>query len=230
MVRLELIHDVLAIVAKDSRDARHEAAALEAAQQLLAKQRRRQRIVAAWAVVLVACLVGVSWLALIASRGKKEAVRCALQSELPRQQADQQARRAIEQQKLAQSESARSVSAEATRAKSKQVQLADALEKADAATSKAKSEAAAKRDAAMGSRRLGGSRRRAIGRARLRRTTARVRRFNQSPCRRSARRHRPITWWESGMLTRESHRRKVSWNSDGTCVSGIFTKTAISST
>ena len=45
LVRIELIHDVLALVAKESRDTRHEAAALEAARQLLAKQRRRQRIV-----------------------------------------------------------------------------------------------------------------------------------------------------------------------------------------
>jgi tetratricopeptide (TPR) repeat protein len=99
LVRLELIHDVLAIVAKASRDARREAAALEAAQQLLATQRRRQRIVAAWAAVLVAALVGVSWLAVLASRGKKEAVSA-------QQQADQQAQRAIEQQKIAQSEAA----------------------------------------------------------------------------------------------------------------------------
>jgi tetratricopeptide (TPR) repeat protein len=110
LVRLELIHDVLAIVAKASRDARREAAALEAAQLLLAGQRRRQRIVAAWAAVLVAALVGVSWLAVLASRGKREAG---------------------------------AVSAEQL-AKSKQLQLADALEKADAATSKATSEAAQK--------------------------------------------------------------------------------------
>ena len=136
LVRLELIHDVLAIVAKESRDARREAEALEAARALLAKHRRRQRIVAAWAVVLIAGLVGVSWLAVIASRGKKEAVAA-------QKQADQQARRAIDQQQIAQSESARAVSAEQL-AKSKQLQLADALEKADAATGEAKSEATAK--------------------------------------------------------------------------------------
>ena len=136
LVRLELIHDVLAIVAKASRDARREAAALEAAHLLLAKQRRRQRIVAVWAAVLVAGLVGVSWLAVIASRGKKEAVAA-------QKQADQQAKRAIDQQQIAQSESVRAVNAEQL-AKSKQVQLADALEKADAATGEAKSEAAAK--------------------------------------------------------------------------------------
>jgi tetratricopeptide (TPR) repeat protein len=143
LVRLELIHDVLAIVAKASRDARREAAALEAAQLLLAGQRRRQRIVAAWAAVLVAALVGVSWLAVLASRGKREAVAAEIKAVSAQQRADQQAERAIEQQKLAQSESARAVSAEQL-AKSKQLQLADALEKADAATSKATSEAAQK--------------------------------------------------------------------------------------
>ncbi|MGB6857987.1 MAG: hypothetical protein WBE03_14015 [Terracidiphilus sp.] len=136
LVRLELIHDVLAIVAKASRDARREASAVEAAQMLLAKQRRRQRIVGAWAVVLVACLVGVSWLAVVASRGKREAVAA-------QQKADQEAKRAIDQQKIAQSESARASSAEQL-AKSKQVQLADALGKADAATGEATSEAAQK--------------------------------------------------------------------------------------
>ena len=97
LVRIELIHDVLALVAKESRDTRHEAAALEAARQLLAKQRRRQRIVIAWAVVLVACLVGVSWLAVMASRGKKEAV-------IAQGQADEQAKVAQTEAGRAQSE------------------------------------------------------------------------------------------------------------------------------
>ncbi len=101
LVRLELIHDVLAMVAKASRDARREAAALEAAQLLLAKQRRRQRIAVAWAVVLVACLVGVSWLAVMASRGKKEAVAAELKAVSAQQQADQQAKLALEQKKVA---------------------------------------------------------------------------------------------------------------------------------
>jgi tetratricopeptide (TPR) repeat protein len=136
LVRLELIHDVLAVVAKASRDARREAAALEAAQLLLARQRRRQRIIAAWAAVLVAALVGVSWLALLASRGKREAVSAE-------HRADQQARLAIEQQKFAQSESARALGAEQL-AKSKQFELTDALGKADVATGKATSEAAQK--------------------------------------------------------------------------------------
>ena len=101
LVRLELIHDVLAMVAKASRDARREAAALEAAQLLLAKQRRRQKIVVAWAAVLVAGLVGVSWLAVMASRGKKEAVSAERKAVSAQQQADQQAKLALEQKKVA---------------------------------------------------------------------------------------------------------------------------------
>ena len=143
LVRLELIHDVLAIVAKASRDARREAAALEAAQLLLAKQRRRQRIAAAWAAVLVAVLVAVSALAVFAIRRRNDAVRAKLIAVSAQQRADQQAQRAIEQQKIAQSESVRALGAEQL-AKSKQSQLADALKKADVATGKATSEAAAK--------------------------------------------------------------------------------------
>jgi hypothetical protein len=136
LVRIELIHDVLALVAKESRDTRHEAAALEAARQLLAKQRRRQKIVVAWAAVLVACLMGVSWLALLASRGKKEA-------EIAQGLADQQANIAKTQEGRAQSEATLERAAE-DQAKLKQAQLADALEKADEATRSAKSEAEAR--------------------------------------------------------------------------------------
>ncbi len=135
LVRIELIHDVLALVAKESRDTRHEAAALESARQLLAKQRRRQKIVVAWAAVLVACLMGVSWLAVMASRGRKEAVSA-------QQQADQQAKVALEQKMVALDESVRERQAEAL-AVSKQAQLASALQKADEATKTAKSEKAA---------------------------------------------------------------------------------------
>ena len=136
LVRLELIHDVLAIVAKASRDARREAEALEAAQLLVARHRRRQRIVVAWAAVLVACLVGVSWLAVVASRGKKEAVSAEIEAVSAQKRADQQAQLAIQQQKLAQSESVRALGAE---------QLAKSnLKKADVATGKATSEAAEK--------------------------------------------------------------------------------------
>ncbi len=143
LVRLELIHDVLAIVAKASRDARREAAALEAAQLLLARQRRRQRIAAAWAAVLVAVLIAVSALAVFAIRRRNDAVRAQLIAVSAQQQANQQAQRAIEQQKIAQNESARALSAEQL-AKSKQLQLAVALEKADVATGKATSEATEK--------------------------------------------------------------------------------------
>jgi hypothetical protein len=143
LVRLELIHDVLATVAKASRDARREAAALAAARRLLAKQRRRQRIFAAWAAVLVAGLVGVSWLAVLASRGKREAVAAEREAVSAEQRADRQAKLAIEQKKLAESESARALGAEKL-AKSKQLELADALEKADVATGKATKEATEK--------------------------------------------------------------------------------------
>jgi tetratricopeptide (TPR) repeat protein len=122
LVRLELIHDVLAIVAKESRDARREAAALEAAQQLLAKQRRRQRIVVAWAAVLVAGLVGVSWLALLALRGKREAVSA-------QQRADQQARLAVDQKKVALDEKNVAVTERA--------KAVDAEQRANAATAEA---------------------------------------------------------------------------------------------
>ena len=127
---------MLALVAKESRDTRHEATALEAARQQLAKQRRRQKIVIAWAAVLVACLVGVSWLAVMASRGKKEAV-------IAQRQADQQAQVAKTEAGRAQSEAILERAAE-DQAKSKQAQLAGALEKADEATHTAKSEAAQK--------------------------------------------------------------------------------------
>ncbi len=136
LVRIELIHDVLALVAKESRDTRHEASALESARQLLAKHRRRQRIALAWAVVLIACLVGVSWLALMASRGKKEAVSA-------QHQADQQARVALQQKNLALDESVKERQAESL-AVSKQAQLAAALQKADDATRNAKSESDAR--------------------------------------------------------------------------------------
>jgi tetratricopeptide (TPR) repeat protein len=101
LVRIELIHDVLALVAKASRDARREAAALEAAQLLLAKHRRRQRIAVAWAAILVAGLVGVSWLAALAIRGKREAVSAQMKAVSAQQRADQQAKWAIEQQNMA---------------------------------------------------------------------------------------------------------------------------------
>jgi hypothetical protein len=225
LVRLELIHDVLAIVAKASRDARREAAALEAAQLLLAGQRRRQRIVAAWAAVLVAVLAGVSVLAVVAYRGKKEAdleeikaVASKNDAVAARQQADQQAQRAIQQQRLAQSESARALSAEQL-AKSKQLELAEALEKADVATGKATSEAAEKekqrRDAvvwaAAADEQLdtGGSQ------DQLRACVDSTNRLADDPAKASPDYMVGVWHVYQGVSSTES-----TWNRDGTCASG----------
>jgi tetratricopeptide (TPR) repeat protein len=150
LVRLELIHDVLAMVAKASRAARREAESLEAAQLLLAKHRRRQRIAGAWAAVLVMVLLAVSWLAVFAMRGRKEAVSAELKAVSAQQQADQQAMRAIEQKEVAQSEEAHA-KFETSRAnlaerlaKLRQGQLEASVEEARLATDKATSEAAEK--------------------------------------------------------------------------------------
>jgi hypothetical protein len=96
LVRLELIHDVLAAVAKQSRDARHQAESLAAAQLLVMKQRRRQRMILASAGVLVACLVGVSWVAWTAISEKRvaesatlSATKSAAEKEVERQAAQQ---------------------------------------------------------------------------------------------------------------------------------------------
>jgi hypothetical protein len=96
LVRLELIHDVLAVVAKQSRDARHQAESLAAAQLVVAKQRRRQRLILASAGVLVACLVGVSWVAWTAIAERREAqaatrnaVKSAAEKEVERRAAQQ---------------------------------------------------------------------------------------------------------------------------------------------
>jgi hypothetical protein len=96
LVRLELIHDVLAVVAKLSRDARHQAESLAAAQLLVMKQRRRQRLILASAGVLVACLVGVSWVAWQAILERKEAqtatqnaIKSAAEKEVERRAAQQ---------------------------------------------------------------------------------------------------------------------------------------------
>jgi hypothetical protein len=145
LVRLELIHDVLAIVAKGSRDARREAAALEAARLELAAHRRHQRIVAAWAAVLLAGLVGVSWLALVASRGERSAVAAKQQALGAQARADQQAKSADEQKKIAQGEAVRANAAEQA-SNAKKVLLDQALKTADAATAKAKSEAVKKEE------------------------------------------------------------------------------------
>ncbi len=138
LVRLELIHDVLAIVAKASRDARREAATLETARLLLAKQRRRQQIIAASAAVLVAVLIGVSWLALIALRGKREALSAEKRADQQAQLADEQKKAALDQKNVAVSETAKAIDAEqranaatdeAVQAKDKATDEADAREK-----------------------------------------------------------------------------------------------------
>ena len=226
LVRLELIHDVLAIVAKASRDARREAAALEAAQRLLATQRRRQRIIAAWAAVLVAALVGVSWLAVLASRGKREAVSAELKAVSAQQQADQQAQRAIEQQKIAQNESARALTAEQL-AKSKQFELTDALKKADVATSKATSEAEQKekqrRDAVVWAA-AADEQLDAHGTGeQLRMCFDSTNRLNDDPA--TATPDYMVGVWHAdaeGSSTSEDQRRSstdMEWRSDGTCAS-----------
>ena len=70
--RLELIHDVLTGVVKASRDARREAEALAKAQRQIVKQRRRQRWMTAAALVLLAVLSGISWLAWEAVQARRE--------------------------------------------------------------------------------------------------------------------------------------------------------------
>jgi hypothetical protein len=138
LVRLELIHDVLAIVAKASRDARREAEALEAAQRLLATQRRRQKIIGAWAAVLVAGLLGVSWLAVIALRGKREAVAAEFRADQQAKLADEQKKAAMDQRNVAVTETdkaldaeqrANAATAEAVEAKDNATSAADAREK-----------------------------------------------------------------------------------------------------
>jgi WD40 repeat protein len=73
LVRIELIHDVLAGVAKDSRNQRREAAALDEANQLLAKQKLRQRWMTFATLFLILMLTGISWLAWAALESRKEA-------------------------------------------------------------------------------------------------------------------------------------------------------------
>ncbi|MGD1107191.1 MAG: hypothetical protein ABR865_09105, partial [Terracidiphilus sp.] len=143
LVRLELIHDVLAMVAKASRDARREAAALEAAQLLLAKQRRRQRIAVAWAGVLVVVLVAVSALAVFAIRGRKEAVSAERKAVSAQQQADQQAKLALEQKKVALDEKSVALT-ESNRALDAEKRANAAKTEAVLAKDKATSEAAEK--------------------------------------------------------------------------------------
>ena len=98
-VRLELIHDVLALVAKASRDARREAEARAEAQRLLARQKRRQRWLAAAAMCFVAVLTGVSWLAWDAVQSRTVAEKASAESDQQRRLAEN-ARAESEQQRL----------------------------------------------------------------------------------------------------------------------------------
>lgn len=97
LVRLELIHDVLAGVAKTSRDQRRTEAALTAAKQQIAKQKKRQRFFAMAAAALVAVFAGISWLAVDANRARAvaeeqrvAAVAATKNAEMARKGADAQ--------------------------------------------------------------------------------------------------------------------------------------------
>jgi WD40 repeat protein len=72
--RLELIHDVLANVAKAHRNSRREREALRLVREQLAKQRRRQIYLGAAAGALLLVLFGVAWLAVETRHALKTAV------------------------------------------------------------------------------------------------------------------------------------------------------------
>ncbi|HEY1803115.1 MAG TPA: hypothetical protein VGG45_01420 [Terracidiphilus sp.] len=209
LVRIELIHDVLAMVAKESRDTRHEATALEAARQLLSKHRQRQRVIMAWAIVLIACLVGVSWLALMASRGRKEA-------EVAKREADEQAKVAKTQEGRAQSEATLERKAE-DEAMQKQAQLADALKEADEATRSAKSAADARETQRMQAVVWAAAADEQLDEhgsgEQLRSCVDSTNRLSDDPAK--ATRNYMVGIWhvDEGVSSTD-----VSWNSDGTCV------------
>ncbi len=126
LVRLELIHDVLAEVAKASRDRRRQEQALAEAKRQIAKQRRRQRFYASMAAGLLVVFGVVSWLAIDASRARatadeqRNAANAAQQlAELARSQAvlegtraTNEAKNAVESKLLAESALQRAQSAE----------------------------------------------------------------------------------------------------------------------
>ena len=101
LVRLELIHDVLAGVAKASRDQRRAEEALAGARRQIAKQKRRQRWIAAAAAVLLAVFVGVSWLAIEARRARNEAVAAKIVSDNATERAEGDRARALTAEKNA---------------------------------------------------------------------------------------------------------------------------------
>ncbi len=94
LVRVELIHDVLAGVAKSSRERRRAELALAEAQQQMARQRNRQRWAAFAAAVLIGLVIGVSWLAIQASHARDEALAAKTSSDLATARANDQRMRA----------------------------------------------------------------------------------------------------------------------------------------
>jgi hypothetical protein len=109
----------------------------------LAAHRRRQRVVGAWAAVLIAGLVGVSWLAVLARRGEKqanvskqEAVVAQEKAVAARDEAVAAQARADQQAKLAEEQKQIALHADQM--------TKDALQKAEVATGKAKDEATEK--------------------------------------------------------------------------------------
>jgi len=76
-VRLELIHDVLANVAKQSRKNRQAQQALLEAEQVIAEQRRQQRWLAVVGTGCLIILIGVSWLAHAAGKARDVAAEQA---------------------------------------------------------------------------------------------------------------------------------------------------------
>ena len=94
LVRLELIHDVLAGVAKTSRDQRRAEEALAEARRQIAKQKKRQRLYAMAGVVLLAVFVGISWLAIEASRARNEAIAAKKASDKATERAEGERARA----------------------------------------------------------------------------------------------------------------------------------------
>ncbi len=212
LVRLELIHDVLAVVAKASRDARREAAALEAARLLLAAHRRRQRVVVAWVAVLVAGLAGVSWLAIIARRGEGQANVSKREAVAAKDQAVAAEQRALQQTEVAQNESARALRAEQM--------TKDALQKAEVATGKAKDEAAEKEKerwdavlwAAAADEQLDSGSKGSV--QQLRACLASTNRLSSGPPPTASLDYMVGEWHVDSKLTTSTD---MSWGSDGTC-------------
>jgi hypothetical protein len=95
-VRLELIHDVLAIPARASREKRREALALAEARRQIDRQRRRQRLTAAAAALALLLLAGAVLLLNEAIESRKEAVAAQARAEVERNKALEAERKANE--------------------------------------------------------------------------------------------------------------------------------------